>query len=58
MHLTGRESEMDRQAIAVHNRVNLTRQPLSRATHILVIDVRDAGSVHLQLKTNWSIYKQ
>jgi hypothetical protein len=45
VRLTGRQSEMDRQAIAVHDRVNLTRQAPSRATHILVIVVRDAGSV-------------
>jgi hypothetical protein len=36
---------MDRQAIGVHHRVNLTRQPSSRTAHILMIIVRDAGSV-------------
>jgi hypothetical protein len=43
--LTWRESEMDRQAIGVHDRVNFARQASSRATHILVIVVRNAGSV-------------
>jgi hypothetical protein len=45
MRLTGRESEMDRQAIGVHDRVNLVCQAPSRATHILVIVVRHTGSV-------------
>jgi hypothetical protein len=36
---------MDRQAIGVHDRVNLARQAPSRATHILMLVVRDAGSV-------------
>jgi len=36
---------MDRQAIGVHDRVNLARQASSRATHVLVIVVRDTGSV-------------
>lgn len=45
MSLTGRESEMDRQAIGVHDSVNFARQPPSRATPILVIVVRDTGSV-------------
>jgi hypothetical protein len=45
MRLTGRESEMDRQAIGVYHRVNLAGQTPSRATHILLIVVRDAGSV-------------
>jgi hypothetical protein len=36
---------MDRQAIGVHHRVYLARQAPSRATHILVIVVRDTGSV-------------
>ena len=36
---------MDRQAIGVHHRVNLACQSPSRATHILLIVVRDAGSV-------------
>jgi hypothetical protein len=37
MSLTGRESEMDRQVIGVHDSVNFARQAPSRATHILVI---------------------
>src|SRR5207245_11802397 len=45
MRLAGREGEMDRQAIGVHDRVNLARQASSRATHVLVIVVRDTGSV-------------
>ena len=43
MRLTGREGEMDRQAIGVHDRVN--GQALSRATYILMIVVRDTGPV-------------
>src|SRR5205823_15080071 len=45
MRLAGREGEMDRQAIGVHDRVNLARQASSRATHVLVIVVSDTGSV-------------
>jgi hypothetical protein len=45
MRFTRRKSEMDRQIIGVHHRVNLARQAPSRATHILVIVVRDRGSV-------------
>jgi len=44
VRFAGREGEMDRQAIGVH-RVNLARQASSRATHILVIVVRDTGAV-------------
>ena len=36
---------MHRQAIGIHYCVNLARQAPSRATHILAIVVRDAGSV-------------
>ena len=36
---------MDRQAIGIHDRVKLARQAPSRATHVLVIVVRDTGSV-------------
>jgi hypothetical protein len=42
--LTGREGEMDRQAVAVHDRVNLGRQAPSRVPHIFMIVVRDTGS--------------
>jgi hypothetical protein len=45
VRLTGREGEMDRQAIGVHDRVNLAGQAPLRATHILVSVVRDPGSV-------------
>jgi hypothetical protein len=45
MRFTRRKSEMDRQAIGVRHRVNLARQAPSRAIHILVIVVRDTGSV-------------
>ena len=45
MRLAGREGEMDRQAIGVHDRMNLARQASSRATHVLVIVVRDTGSM-------------
>jgi hypothetical protein len=40
-----RKGEMDRHATGIHHRVNLARQTPSRATHILVIVVRDTGSV-------------
>jgi len=36
---------MHGQAIGVHHRVNFAGQAPSRATHILMIVVRDAGSV-------------
>jgi hypothetical protein len=36
---------MDRQAIGVHQCVNLARQAPTRATDILVIVVRDTGSL-------------
>ncbi len=36
---------MDRQAVGIHDRVNLTGQATSRVTHILVIVFRDTGSV-------------
>ena len=45
MRLAGRESEMDWQTIGVHDRVYLAGQTSSRATHILMIVVRDTGSV-------------
>ena len=45
MHFTGREREMDRQTIGVDYRVNLAREASSRATHSLVIVVRDTRSV-------------
>jgi len=45
MRFTGREREMDRQAIGVHYRVNLGHEASSRATHGLVIVVRDTRSV-------------
>ena len=45
MRFTGREREMDRQAIGVHYRVNLAREAASRATHSLLIVVCDTRSV-------------
>jgi hypothetical protein len=45
LRFTRRKSEMDRQAIGVHHRVNLARQAPSRAPHILVIVVRDRGAM-------------
>src|SRR6476620_7686073 len=45
MSLTGLEGEMNRQAVGIHHRVKLAGQAPSRAAHILVIVVRDAGSV-------------
>jgi hypothetical protein len=45
MRFTGRESEMNRQAIGVHHRMNLAGQAASRAAHVLMIVIRDAGPV-------------
>src|SRR5271169_118555 len=45
MRLAGCESEMDRQAVGVHYRVNLAGQATSRATHVLVIVVGHACPV-------------
>jgi hypothetical protein len=45
MRFTGREREIERQAVGIHHRVNLACQAPSRATHILLTVVRDAGSV-------------
>ena len=45
VRLTRREGEMDRQAIGVHDRVNLAGQATPRATHILMIVARDTGTV-------------
>src|SRR5450631_11326 len=36
MRFAGRKSEMDRQAVGVHYRVNLAGQAASRAAHVLV----------------------
>lgn len=36
---------MDRQAMGIHRRVKCARQAPSRATHILLIVVGDAGSM-------------
>jgi hypothetical protein len=36
---------MDRQAMGIHHRVKCARQAPSRATHILLIAVGDAGSM-------------
>jgi hypothetical protein len=55
MRLTGRESEMNRQAVGVHDRVNLAGQAPSRATHILMIVVRDTGSVPVHAHDGVSI---
>ena len=51
MRLTGRESEMNRQAVGVHDRVNLAGWLPSRGTHILMIVVRDTGSVLVHAST-------
>ena len=45
VRLTRRKAEMDRQAIGVHDRVNLARQPASPTAHILMGIVRDTGPV-------------
>jgi hypothetical protein len=58
MRLAGCKSEMDRQAVGVHYRVNLTGQAASRAAYVLVIvlghacpvlvHTDDGGINHLQ----------
>src|SRR5664279_495126 len=45
MRFTWRQSEMDRQAVSVHDRVNLAGQATSRAAHVLVIVVGHACPV-------------
>ena len=55
VRFTGREGEMDWQAVGVHDRVNLAREAPSRATHILVIVVRDTGSVLVHAHAEVSI---
>src|SRR6476620_11817455 len=45
MSLAGRKSEMYRQSVGVHHRVNLAGQAASRAAHVLMIVVRDTGAV-------------
>jgi len=42
---------MNRQAGGVHDRANLAGWPPSRATHILMIVVRDTGSVLVHAST-------
>ena len=45
MRLTGREREMDRQAVSARDQVNLARESSSRASSSLVLVLRDACSV-------------
>jgi len=41
----GCEAKLHRQAIGVHDSVNLARQPASRPAHVLFSVARDAGSM-------------
>src|ERR1700732_2746069 len=43
--LTGRQREMDRQPVGVHDRVNLACQTASGPAHMFLIVISDAGSV-------------
>ena len=43
--LTGREGEMDLQAIGVHDHMDLACQAIPRATYILMIVARETGTV-------------
>jgi hypothetical protein len=43
--LAGREAKLHRQAIGVHDSVNLARKPASRPAHVLFSIPCDAGSV-------------
>ena len=43
MRLTGSEAKAHRQAIGVHDGVNLARQSASRTAHVLLSVARDAG---------------
>src|SRR5258708_29930652 len=45
MSLAGREAELHRQAIGVHDSVNLARKPASRPAHVLFSVARNAGSM-------------
>src|ERR1700738_1002868 len=45
MGLAGREAELHKQAIGVHDSVNLARKPASRPAHVLFSVARDAGSM-------------
>jgi hypothetical protein len=45
MRFAGRKSEMDRQAVGVHDRVNLAGQAASRTAHVLVIVVGHGSPV-------------
>ena len=53
--LTGREGKTDWQAVGVHDRVNLARKAPSRATHILMIVVRDTGPMLVRAHDRVSI---
>jgi hypothetical protein len=45
MRFAGRKSEMDRQAVGVHYRVNLAGQAAPQAAHVLVVVVGHACPV-------------
>jgi hypothetical protein len=45
MRLAGREANLYRQAIGIHDGMNFGRQPATRAAHVLLIIASDAGSV-------------
>jgi hypothetical protein len=45
VRFTGRQAEAHRQAIGVHDRMNLACQSASRAPHLLLAVAPDAGSV-------------
>ena len=45
MRLTTSEAEPARQTVAVHNDMDLAGQPATRATHMLVTVVGDAGTI-------------
>ena len=45
MSFAGCEAKLHRQAIGVHDCVNLARQPASRPAHVLFSVARDAGSM-------------
>jgi hypothetical protein len=45
VRLTGRKADLYRQAIGIHDGVNLSRQPASGSAHVLLTVARDATTV-------------
>jgi hypothetical protein len=50
MSFAGCESKLYRQAIGVHDSMDLARQPASRPSHVLFSVVRDAGFMLVHMR--------